>query len=81
RDISSDYVFRMNESAEIAAFIKKRFLTSDRRRPERTALLVNGKKIVLKKFIQASLAGVVAGYVETLKIGEDIKEIELRIKL
>ncbi len=79
-DISADYVFRMNEAAEIAAFIEKRFLTSERKRTDRAALLVNGRKIVLKKFVQESLAGVVAGYVESLKTGEDIKEIELRIK-
>jgi molybdopterin-guanine dinucleotide biosynthesis protein B len=79
-DISSDYVFRMSEAAEIAEFIHKRFIDGDRRRPEKTALLVNGRKIVLKKFIQDSLAGVVAGYVKTLKVNEDIGEIELRIK-
>ncbi len=79
-DISSDYVFRMSEAAEIAEFIHKRFIDGDRRRPEKTALLVNGRKIVLKKFIQDSLAGVVAGYVKTLKTNEDIGEIELRIK-
>lgn len=79
-DISSDYVFRMSEAAEIAEFIHKRFIDGGRRRPEKTALLVNGRKIVLKKFIQDSLAGVVAGYVKTLKTNEDIGEIELRIK-
>ena len=79
-DISSDYVFRMSEAAEIADFIQKRFIDGDRRRPEKTALLVNGRKIVLKKFIQDSLAGVVAGYVKTLKTNEDFSEIELRIK-
>jgi hypothetical protein len=35
----------------------------------------------LKGFIQDSLAGVVAGYVESLKINEELGEIELRIKL
>ncbi len=79
-DISSDYVFRMNEAAEIAEFIQKRFVDSDKKRPDKAALLVNGRKIVLKKFIQDSLSGVVAGYVESLKINEDIDEIELRIK-
>ncbi len=79
-DISSDYVFRLSEAAEIADFIQKRFMDSEKRRPDKTALLVNGRKIILKKFIQESLAGVVAGYVETLKTGEEIKEIELRIK-
>ena len=79
-NVSSDYVFRLNEAAEIAEFIHKRFIVSDRKRADKTALLVNGRKIVLKEFIQESLAGVVAGYVETLKISEEISEIELRIK-
>ena len=80
-DISADYVFRLGEAAEIAEFICKRFIDSDRKRPDKTALLVNGRKIVLKEFIQQSLAGVVAGYVRTLKVGGDIDEIDLRIRL
>jgi molybdopterin-guanine dinucleotide biosynthesis protein B len=80
-DISADYVFRLNEAAEIAEFIQKRFVDNEKRRPDKTALLVNGRKIVLKGFIQDSLAGVVAGYVESLKINEELGEIELRIKL
>ncbi len=80
-NVSADYVFRLNEAAEIAEFIHKRFIVNEKKRADKTALLVNGRKIVLKEFIQESLAGVVAGYVETLKINEDISEIELRIKL
>lgn len=80
-DISFDYVFRLNEAAEIAEFIQKRFIDNEKRRPDKTALLVNGRKIVLKRFIQDSLAGVVAGCVESLKLSEEVEEIELRIKL
>ena len=80
-DISFDYVFRLNEAAEIAEFIQKRFIDNEKRRPDKTALLVNGRKLVLKRFIQDSLAGVVAGYVESLKLSEEVEEIELRIKL
>lgn len=80
-DISADYVFRLNEAAEIAEFIGKRFIDNDRKRPDKTALLINGRKIILKEFIQESLAGIVAGYVRTLKIDNDISEIDLRIKL
>lgn len=80
-DISADYVFRLNEAAEIAEFIRKRFIDNEKKRPDKTALLVNGRKVVLKEFIQESLAAVVAGYVHSLKIGDDISEIDLRIKL
>jgi len=80
-DISADYVFRRSEAAEIAEFIRKRYIDNDRKRPDTTSLLVDGRKIVLKSFIQESLAGVVAGYVKTLKVNDRIGEIELRIKL
>lgn len=80
-DITADYVFRLDEAAEIATFIEKRFLQKAGRGTEKTALLVNGRKVPLREFIQDSLAGVVAGYVETLKLQEDIEEIELRIRL
>ncbi len=80
-DISADYVFKLNEAAEIAEFIQKRFIDNERKRPDKTALLVNGRKVVLKRFIQDSLAGVVAGYIESLKTNEELREIELRIKL
>lgn len=79
--IVADYVFRLNEAEEIAQFVEKRFLQTGTRRPEKAALLVNGRKVVLKPFIQESLAGVVAGYVDALKINDVVQEIEVRIKL
>ena len=80
-DIAADYVFRLDEGAEIARFLEKRFLLGAGRGTEKTALLVDGRKIPLREFIQESLAGVVAGYVQTLKLTDEIKEIELRIRL
>lgn len=80
-DITADYVFRLDEAAEIATFIEKRFLQKAGRGAEKTALLVNGRKVPLREFIQESLAGVVTGYVESLKLQDDIEEIELRIRI
>jgi molybdopterin-guanine dinucleotide biosynthesis protein B len=80
-DISADYVFRLDEPLEIATFIEKRFLQKAGRGIEKTALLVNGRKVPLKGFIQESLAGVVTGYVRTLRLQDDIREIELRIRI
>lgn len=80
-DITADNIFRLDEGQEIAHFLEKRFLQQDQKGAEKTSLLVNGRKIPLKNFIQTSLAGVVAGYVTTLKVGDDIREIELRIRL
>jgi molybdopterin-guanine dinucleotide biosynthesis adapter protein len=78
--VVGDYVFRLNEAAEVALFIEKRFLTKKNSK-EVTALLVNGNKIPLKDFIQEALAGTVHGFVKTLKLNKDIKEIELRIRV
>lgn len=80
-DIVGDYIFRLNESYEIAQFIEKRFLLGQSKGVERTALLVNGSKVPLKDFVQRSLAGTVEGFVRSLKFADEITEIELRIKL
>lgn len=79
--VSGDYIFRLNESAEIASFIEKRYISESYKRKDVVSLLVNGNKVVMKDFIQQSLAGTVHGYVNSLKIADDIDEIELRIKL
>jgi len=80
-DITADYVFRLDEGPEIAHFLEKRFLQRNKRGVEKTSLLVNGRKIPLREFIQDSLASVVAGYVDSLKLNDDIRDIELRIKV
>lgn len=79
-DIAGNYVFRLDEAQEIALFIEKRYLTRKEGK-EIAALLVNGNKIPLKDFIQEALAATVHGFVNTLKFNENIKEIELRIKI
>ena len=80
-DISGDYIFRPNEAKEIALFIDKRFIRSRGRGPERASLLVDGRKIPLKDFVQGCLAGTVEGFVDALKLTEGAQEIELRIRL
>jgi len=78
--VAGDYVFRLDEAREIALFIEKRYLR-EKSSDEIVSLLVNGRKVPLKEFIQESLAGTVHGYVKTLKLVKTIDEIELRIKI
>ncbi len=80
-EVSGDYIFRSNESKEIALFIEKRFIRSRARGPERASLLVDGRKIPLKEFVQDCLAGTVEGFIEALKLTDGAQEIELRIRL
>jgi molybdopterin-guanine dinucleotide biosynthesis adapter protein len=80
-DIASDYVFRLDQAQEIAAFIRKRFLKDGEKAMDMVSLLVNGNKVPLKGFVQDALAGTVSGFVKSLKFSNDATEIELRIKL
>lgn len=79
--VNGNYIFRLSESSEIASFIEKRYISESYKRKEIVSLLVNGNKVPMKDFIQQSLAGTVHGYVNALKVADDIAEIELRIKL
>ena len=78
-DVSGDYVFRSNESKEVGMFIEKRFLSDKKKGRERAVLLVNGQKIPMNSFIQEVLAGSVTGLVSSLKLKQEVEEIELRI--
>ncbi len=78
--VVADYVFRLDEAKEIALFLEKRFLTP-KGGAEMASLLVNGNKVPLKHFVQEALAGTVDGFVKTLKLVDEIQEIELRIKI
>ncbi len=80
-DIAGDCVFRLDESEEIASFIRKRFLQDGEKERDKVSLLVNGDKVPLKGFVQDALAGTIAGFVRSLKYSGDASEIELRIKL
>jgi molybdopterin-guanine dinucleotide biosynthesis protein B len=79
--IAGDYIFHLDESREIALFIEKRFLLDRPATREKAALLVNGKKIPLKDFVQEVLAGTIHGFIGSLKCTDEIEEIEIRIRL
>lgn len=80
-DVAGDYVFKLHESELIAKFLEKRFLLDKEKRAEKAVLLVDGRKIPLKQFVQECLAGSVTGFVDSLKLTDNAKEIELRIKI
>lgn len=80
-DLDGNNVFRLDESREIASFIAKRFLQEPCRGVEQTSLLVNGSRIPLKEFVQQALAGTVSGFVKSLKFTDNVREIEIRVKL
>jgi molybdopterin-guanine dinucleotide biosynthesis protein B len=82
RTISGDYIFRLDESREIADFIEKRLLKKQGPEQEQTTLLINGRQVIMKEFVQQALSGTVQGFVNTLKVHHnDIRDIELHIRI
>jgi molybdopterin-guanine dinucleotide biosynthesis protein B len=80
--VSGEHIFRLNEAAEIASFIEKRFLKGAGKGGGCTTLLINGKRIPMKNFVQDALAGTVHGFIDSLKLGgKDAKTIDIRITL
>ena len=80
--ISGDHIFRLNESAEIASFIEKRFLQDAAKGGDHTTLLINGNRIPMKTFVQDALAGTIGCFVDSLKLGSsNPKTIDIRITL
>ena len=80
--ISGDHIFRLNEAAEIASFIEKRFLQDARKGADHTTLLLNGNRIPMKGFVQDALAGTLCGFVDSLKLSsKETKTIDIRITL
>lgn len=82
--ICGDYIFRLNEAAEIASFIEKRFLQNDAATADHTTLLINGERVIMKNFVQDALAGSIEGFVNSLKLGKkhaDAITLDIRINL
>lgn len=69
----------INDAKGIANLIEKRFLQKEASR-EKTYLMVNGKRVSLKPFIDKLLAEAVKGMIESLKGCKNPKDIEIRIK-
>ncbi len=80
--VSGDHIFRLNEAAEIASFIEKRFLHDAAKGAEHTTLLIDGNRIPMKNFVQDAFAGTICGFVDSLKLrGKNAKSIDIRITL
>ncbi|HID02558.1 MAG TPA: molybdopterin-guanine dinucleotide biosynthesis protein B [Desulfobacterales bacterium] len=82
KSITGDHIFRLNEAAEIASFIEKRFLQNAAKGADHTTLLIDGNRVPMKTFVQDTLAGTINGFVDSLKlINKDAKTIDIRITL
>ncbi len=82
--VSGDYIFRLDEALEIAAFIEKRFLQDSAKSFTRSTLLINGERVVMKEFVQNALAGTIEGFVDSLKLRDThqtTRTLDIRIHL
>jgi molybdopterin-guanine dinucleotide biosynthesis protein B len=74
------HVFRPDETGEIAEFLENRYILKGRQMAS-ASLVVNGRKIPLKGFVQDCLAGTVAGFISSLKHTKGAREIEISVRI
>lgn len=85
--IASDMKFRckdvpcidINDATGVADLIEKRFLQKEAH-GEKANLIVNGKQVTLKPFIEEMLVETIQGMLKSLKGCQNPKNIEIRIK-
>ena len=73
----------INRPKDVAEFIEQRFLKNKKRtsnRKEKTYLFVNGKKLIIKPFVQEWFAKSIKAMVSTLRGGQKAKRIEISIE-
>ncbi len=84
-----DFLFKgiplidLNKPKNVAWFIEQRFLKNKKRlsnRKEKAHLFVNGKKLIIKPFVQEWFAKSIKAMVSTLRGGERPKRIDISIE-
>ncbi len=73
--------FRFDEIGRICDFIEESLQLPSLSNNDEIYLLVNGKKIPLKRFVRDSLKGTICGYVSCLRFTENARDIEIYIRL
>ncbi len=80
KPVAGFHLFRPEEIREISEFLEERYILKARQMAS-ASLVVNGRKIPLKGFVQDCLAGTVSGFISSLKHTEGAREIEISIKI
>ncbi len=78
--VAGFHLFRPDETKEIAEFLENRYILKNKEMPS-ASLVVNGRKIPLKGFVQDCLAGTIAGFISSLKHTKGAREIEISVKI
>ncbi len=73
--------FGFHEIEAICDFIEGSMQLPSRVKEDEIHLIVNGKKIPLKRFVRESMKGSICGYVGTLRFTENARNIEIFIKI
>lgn len=74
--LTDRHIFDINNAVEIADFIEKHFIQKKKRK---LFLLVNGKKIKIKDFVEDIVASTIKGMISELKDCENPKDIRIVI--
>ena len=73
--------FGFEDIEALCDFIEESLQITSIKRTDEIYLLVNNRKIPLKRFVRDSLKGTICGYVASLRFTENAKDIQVIIKL
>ncbi len=73
--------FDFDEIEKLCDFIEDTLHLSAQKREDEVYLIVNNRRIPLKRFVRDSLKGTICGYVASLRFTENAKDIEVIIRL
>ncbi|NPA94436.1 MAG: molybdopterin-guanine dinucleotide biosynthesis protein B [Thermodesulfobacteria bacterium] len=73
--------FDFQEVERLCDFIEETLQLPEKMKQDEIHLLVNGRKIPMKRFVRDSLKGTICGYVASLRFTENAKDIEILIRL
>ncbi len=80
-DVQGVRHFSHEEVPVLCDFIEETFQLRQKKKKDEIALVVNGRKIPLKRFVRDSMKGTICGYVSSLRFTEGAEDIQIFIKM
>ncbi len=80
-DVEGVRNFRFDQVSSLCDFMEESLQLPSLAKEDEIYLLVNGRKIPLKRFVRDSLKGTICGYVGSLRFTENARDINILIRL
>ncbi len=80
-DVKGVRHFSHKDITGLCDFIEDTYQLPQKKKMDEIALVVNGRKIPLKRFVRDSMKGTICGYVSSLRFTKGAREIQIFIKM